>query len=411
MIGVKLKGKKEMSLTSPLERFEDVEKIYVPLEQGKVLVKPGQKVFVGEKVVQTKSGRYLFSSISGKVESPVMMRDKNNQRKKYLVVKNDFQDAKKREYDNENFDRFTKESFIDSLIENGIVGLGGDGFLSYLKYQGNINDFIINAVECEPYVTCDEMTTLYHVEEILKTIDCIMKLFSIETSYIVVKKKSFKLRELLITSTINYSHIKIIDIPNLYPLGWEKTLVRYIKHVDYEKTPLEKEILVHNISTVYAIYEALRYQKPLYERVVTFSGEGIKYPKNYIVRIGTKVEDILDQVGLTGNPFEFSLIAGGPMMGNAIQDDQLIIDATCHSILVLPALKEKESTCIHCGKCVNNCPVKLCPVLIYEYQKQKKSLKRLHPSRCIECGICSYLCPANINLREVVKQAKEKEEK
>lgn len=409
MIGVKLKANKEMSLSGNIESFDKVDTVYIPVTDSKIMVKENQKVTLGEQIA-VKDDIPIFSSVSGKVIGIIKMYSSNNQKIDCIQIKNDFKDQIKEEYDNENFGRFSKETFIENIKNAGILGLGGAGFPAYLKYQPNkkITTLIINAVECEPYITADQMNVTVNITQILKTLQAIIRIFEIDTCYIGVKKKNYKLREIFITATSKMPNIKVIDVPNLYPMGWEKSLVRYIKHIDYNNIPLEKGIVVSNVSTIYAIYEALRFQKPFYEHVVTFSGQGVKEPKNLLVRNGTRVGDILEKLKINGDDVDFYLIAGGPMMGSAVESDDLVIDSTLNSVLLLPIKDNKETTCLRCGKCVDNCPVKICPILVKESLKDKNALKRLHPERCIECGICSFICPAKINLREYVKKAKEK---
>lgn len=410
MIGVKINSKKDMSITNRLESFYKMDMVYIPVEGAKVLVKKNDKVLMGERIAVSNNGIYHFASVSGKVVDVVKMRNMKNKEIDCIKIKNDFKEEKIEEYDNDNFARYSKENFIESIKNAGIIGLGGAGFPTYLKYNTteDINTLIINAVECEPYITADYTTSLKHINEILKTLQTMIQLFDIESCYIGVKKKNYRLRELFVTAVAKFPKIKVVDVPNLYPMGWERSLVRYIKHVDYDKIPLEKGIVVSNISTIYAIYEALRYQKPLYEHVVTFTGEGFKNPKNLIVRTGTKVGDILNTLKVDGDDIDFSLVAGGPMMGEAISDDNLVIESSLNCILLLPTKEEKETTCLRCGKCVDNCPVKICPVLVKDNINDLDDLKRLYPNRCIECGICSFICPAKINLREYVRKAKEK---
>ena len=171
---------------------------------------------------------------------------------------------------------------------------------------------------------------------------------------------------------------------------------------------MEKGIIVNNVSTIYAIYEALKYKKPLTDRIITFTGENLKRPQNVLVKLGTSASEIIKKVGGLNNK-ETLFVAGGPMMGKEIPTDDIILNVNDNCILVLDKInKEIETTCIRCGKCVINCPAKLSPVLIKENINQKEKLKKLEPNRCVECGLCSYICPAKINLREKIKEAKQK---
>ena len=174
-------------------------------------------------------------------------------------------------------------------------------------------------------------------------------------------------------------------------------------NVEYNNLPIEQGIVVSNISTIYAIYEALKYNKPLIERVITFTGDGFKKPCNMLVKIGTKLSDIINEIGINDNTF---LVAGGPMMGVKV-DEELVVSANLNGVLCLNEKEDKRANpCIKCGKCVSVCPAKLSPVLIMENFNNKKELIPLKPQKCVECGLCSYICPANILVREYVKKAK-----
>ena len=151
------------------------------------------------------------------------------------------------------------------------------------------------------------------------------------------------------------------------------------------------------------MYEALKYHKPLIERIITFTGEGLKQPKNILVKIGTPLKEIMDSLGLEK---EAILVSGGPMMGVQVDED-MMISRNQNCILGIHFEKEQASECLKCGKCVNVCPAKLSPVLIMKNCKNKDKLKGLEPLKCIECGLCSYICPANLPVREFVKDAKE----
>ena len=190
-------------------------------------------------------------------------------------------------------------------------------------------------------------------------------------------------------------------------MGWERTLVQEVTGKQYNKLPIEKGIVVNNISTIYSIYESMKLNKPLIEKVVTFSGEKLNKKCNVLVKIGTPVKDVLDYLGVADNNI---MVSGGPMMGDIIDDDAVICNNQ-NCVLVLDKVINMSTKCLRCGKCVSVCPSKLSPVLIMnskcKTEKDKEKIKKLHPERCIECGLCSYICPSKINVRETVKNKKE----
>ena len=241
----------------------------------------------------------------------------------------------------------------------------------------------------------------------METIDAIREINGIDEAIIAIKETNIELKEIIDNYIGTYLKLKVELVPDIYPIGWEKSLVKYIKKTGYNLYPIEKGIVVNNVSTIYAIYEALKYHKPLTERIVTFTGENLKRPQNVMVKVGTSAQEIIEKIGGTKRK-EAIYIAGGPMMGKQIPTDDIIINNNDNCILVLDKIDFEESTkCTRCGKCVENCPAKLSPIIIKENLKHKEILKKLEPNKCVECGLCSYTCPAKINVRELVKHAKE----
>ena len=304
--------------------------------------------------------------------------------------------------------QYTKQEFLEKIQESGILGMGGSGFPTYVKYNTDtkIQTLIVNAVECEPYITADYTITKLKSEEILETIDAIMDICKIEEAFIAIKSYNTKLKTILDRYLGTYPKIKLALVKDIYPMGWERTLIHDIKKVEYKNLPIEKGMVVNNISTIYAIYQALKYNQPLTERIITITGENIKNPKNIIAKIGTPVADLIEQVG--GYQEEnVTLIAGGPMMGNSIDTNDLVVSGNLNCVLVLKKSKIKDPiACLRCGKCIEVCPAKICPVFIKDNINNLENLKQLDTNRCIECGLCSYICPSKINVREFVRNAK-----
>lgn len=405
MRGVHLKGSKK-NLTS-LKSYMKPNMIYIPLDSNKdyiIYVKKNDYVYKGTLVAKTK-GKFtqnLYSSVSGFVENIDMI-----DHVKSIIIKNDFKEKIEKKIEvKKDITKYTKSEFIELLKEQGIVGMGGAGFPTYVKYEaGNLKTLIVNAVECEPYITSDYSLANDRIEEILFGIDAIMEINHLEEAYIAIKKNNKGLKKIIETYLGTYVKIKVVEVPNLYPMGWERDVVKVVKKVTYDKLPSEQGIVVNNISTIYAIYQALKFHKPLIERVITVTGNMVKNPCNILVKIGTSVEEVISQISLKRNE-EVSLYLGGPMMG---QPGNLhsIITANVNAVMIDSYQKEEEKPCLRCSKCVQNCPAFIEPVLIKDSITNKEELQKLHPEQCIECGICSYICPAHIRLRDRVIEAKE----
>lgn len=405
MHGIHLKGSSKKLFK--LKSYVKPNKIYIPLESNKdyiVYVKKDDYVYKGTLVAKTKGNfiQNLYSSVSGFVEDIDIIDNV-----KYIIIKNDFKEKIERKIaEKKDITKYTKEEFIETIKELGIIGMGGAGFPTYVKYeQENLKTLIVNAVECEPFITSDYSLTNDRIEEILVCIDAIMEINNLSEAYIAIKKNNTKLKKIIDNYLGTYVKIKVVEVPNLYPMGWERNIIKYIKKVTYDKLPSEKGIVVNNISTIYAIYQALKFHKPLIERVITITGNMVKNPCNILVKVGTNIEELMSQISLKRNE-DVNLYLGGPMMGQPGNLNSVITGRV--NAIMIDAYKDiKEQTCLRCSKCVLNCPVSIEPVLIKENINNKEELKKLHPELCIECGICSYICPANIRLRDKVIEAKE----
>ncbi len=405
MKGLKIPRYKSVSTKTPLDIYNKPERVYIPTYNATVLVNKGDYVCKGSIIGKVKDNvkKLILSTVSGKVIDFEDHTIFNGNKVKCIVIENDFKETnvnnlKKQDKINE----ITKQEFIEILKNNGIVGLGGSGFPTYIKYNNeNINTLIVNAVECEPYITADYFIIKDKCQEILEVIDAIMEINNINESIIAVSSKS--LLDIINKYIGTYLKIKVVLVPSLYPMGWERNLIKELTNITYDKLPIEKYIIVNNISTIYAIYQALKLNKPLTERIVTFSGNGLKNSKNILVKIGTPVKELINYIGCDNK----ILIAGGPMMGENVED--LIVTPELNCVLILKNIKKEEvKNCLRCGKCVSVCPAKICPVLIKDNINNIEKLKQLNANKCINCGLCSYICPAKINVRESVRKAKEK---
>lgn len=306
---------------------------------------------------------------------------------------------------------YTKEEFLNVLKKYGVSGMSGGSFPTYIKYDCFLSALIVNAVECEPYITCDYTLGKLKYMEIIETINAIMKINNIRVCFLAINSKYQDMISLYLENTVNYPKIKIVSVADVYPLGWERELVKEITKVEYENYPQEKGIVVNNISTIYSIYEALKFNRSTDKRIVTITGERVKEPFNAILNIGTNISDILDKIELIdGEVIKF--VAGGPMMGRALPKTDLVVSSNLNSILFIDDIEDKKVyPCFRCGECIDACLVKIAPVLIKDNFNNINELKKLDPQKCIDCGICSFVCPSNIDVRSFVKRAKREVEK
>ena len=416
---MKIRGIKKFKELKQLHSYLKPQKIYIPLisqndKNITLLVKKGDYVFKGTIIGKRKGNLRIpiHSSVSGIVTGFEEHTYLNGEKIKCVEIENDFSEKQEtRASVKRILNKYTKEEFLELLKKCGIVG-SCSGFPTYIKYKNEITTLIVNAVNDEPYVSSDQIIIKEKCEEILEAIDSIMDICSIEECFIAVKKDNLDVKKIINNYIGTYLKIKIIEVPNDYATGWERNLVKFIKGATYKLSPCEKGIVVNNISTIYSIYEALKYNKPLTERVITITGDALSKPQNILVKNGTLVKDIIDQIGGLKKCRKIKFIAGGPMMGKSLPSDDLVVTPNLSCVVVLKDdTNEEEYDCIRCGKCVSACPAKLAPVLIKDNIGNEKMLKKLKPNRCIECGLCSYICPSKIDVRQYVKLANTKNER
>jgi electron transport complex protein RnfC len=412
--GIKVISNKEMSLKKDLAEYKRPEIVCIPLVNHskmdcECLVKIGDKVLKGDVIGRRDDNIELpiHSSVSGKV---INIEDRiylNGEKVKCVVIENDFREKQADlKGAKPKIDSYSKETFIELLKDCAVTGMGGSDFPTYIKYQTKLDTIVINAVECEPYITSDQMVVNLHADEILEAIDAIMEINKIKKGIIAIKENNLNMKAKFEQYLGTYPNISIALVRNVYPMGWEKQLIREVLGIEYEKLPSEKGIVVNNVTTIYAIYRALKHKKPLSSRIITLTGEATLKPQNILVKLGSSMKDVIAKYGGYKKVDKVRFVAGGPMMGTCIESDDLIVTKNLNCVLVIPDKEEVELPCIRCGRCIDACPAFICPVLIMNNVRDYKALKYLHPEKCIECGLCSYICPSKIRVRESVREAK-----
>lgn len=403
-------------VVTKIEKYNKPEVIYIPLEDKtgityKYIVKEGDYINKGQVVaVNEKTNFPIHSSVSGYASFGSNKIINTGKKVKCIAIENDFKEKyQKSKMLKKDLSTYTKEQFIEDLKENAIIGLGGSAFPTYLKYNNdNIKYLLVNGVECEPHISSDKALMYNYSENILEAIDAIITINKIKKAIVVIKESDKSSYEALSKYIGTYPNITIKTVKDIYPNGWERNVVKEALGVSYQKYPIEKGVVVSNVSTIYAIYEMLEYNRPLTERIVTFVGPGLKEKKNVKVKIGTLASEVIKNIDPYTNIKNPLFVAGGPMMGTSLPTDDVVITKDLNCILVLENNFPRNSECIRCGKCTSVCPVKLYPVLIMNNINKPNNLEELKPNKCIECGLCSYICPSKIEVREFVKAAREK---
>lgn len=410
-------GHKDLSLQVGPSEFLNPEFIYIPLVEGgtpcECLVKVGEKVKVGQ-VVAMKSGRFglpLHSSVSGEVTAiDKKMWHSSGMMVQMIEIKNDFNETLDPSIKPNDVASLTKEDIIRIAKDCGIVGLGGSGFPTYVKYQAPtpITTFIVNAVECEPFLTADYTLVKTQTKKLINGIKYAMKATGASNAYIAIKENKVEAIKIL-NENIADQNIKVFTLKDVYPAGWEKYIVQQITKRTYKALPSEVGVVLNNVATLVALSEAVENNMPLVKKLVTFTGKGLKHPQNVYVKIGAKTNDVIANIGGYEPNLDLQFIAGGLMTGNAIMFDSLVINRALGSIIVLPQPKQAPLLpCLGCGKCCANCPVFLSPIEIKRVldAKNNDKLAELRADKCIQCGLCSYVCPSRIELTEATSKAR-----
>ncbi|MFQ5681056.1 MAG: electron transport complex subunit RsxC [Candidatus Omnitrophota bacterium] len=400
------------------------DKVYLPLAQhvGKpcnvLEVKPGDVVRVGQRLAVADGGLFapLHSSVSGKVVAvqdyyhPVLSRTKA------VVIQRDAAMAEEgfSAIDEKEVSSFTPQKLREIIRDAGVVGMGGAAFPAHIKLSPPqpVDSFILNGAECEPYLNSDNRLMIENAREILQGVRVIVKILGVKNAYIAIEdNKPRAIREF--RKKIGYGKspaLKVLETK--YPQGAEKQLIYSVlrRRVPAGKLPFDVGVVVHNVATAFAIFEAVYKRKPLYERIVTVTGEVLERPGNLRVRLGTPIKDLIAVCGPLRRPAK-KIIMGGPMMGLAQPSDEVpVIKGTSGVVLLADddVRARPEKVCLRCGKCVRNCPMGLRPALISIAASQGKwgLAKEYGALNCVECGLCAYNCPANRNVVQWVRQVK-----
>jgi electron transport complex protein RnfC len=393
---------------------------YIPLSQhtGKpctAQVKIGDSVLLGQRIASSQAQIYapIHASVSGKVVAIEDWPHPLSGRGKAIVIENDGLDRPEAtgHRSQEEIERLTPDEIRKIVFEAGIVGLGGAAFPTHIKLAPPqpVDTLLINGAECEPFLTADYRLMLEKTQEIIKAAELLGKCLGAKEVYLAIEDNKPEAIEKFRSQNTKF---KIKVLKSYYPQGGEKQLIKNIlgKEVPSGKLPFDIGVVVQNVATVFAVYEAVYQRKPLYERVITVTGSCLSRPKNLLVRIGTPIKDLIDFCGpLTQEPAK--IVIGGPMMGIAqFSTDTPVIKSTTGVILFneKEAKDIEESFCIRCGNCVKECPMGLMPCLINLAAEKGmwQEAKKYGLLDCIECGLCSYVCPANRRIIQTIKRAK-----
>jgi len=403
------------------------ESVYIPLSQSLgapsvPIVNKGDRVKTGQLIAKGEAfiSANIHSSVTGVVEKIDEWIDASGYRKKAIIIKTEPDEWEEGILPQNQLNPtivLSKEEIIQRIKEKGIVGMGGATFPTHVKLsipQGKKAEYlIINGVECEPYLTSDHRLMLEKGEEILIGIQILMKAIDVNKAIIGIEANKLDAIEHLTKLSAKYQGIEVQGLKLKYPQGAEKQLIKALvnREVPSGKLPIEVGCVVQNVGTAFAVYEAVQFNKPLIDRVVTISGKNFN-GGNFLVRIGTPIKALIDKCGGLPENTE-KIINGGPMMGKALVSTDVPVTKGTSGILVFTSEMSHRMpvyNCIRCGKCVSVCPMGLEPILLEKIVENNKweMAEKEHILDCIECGSCQYTCPAGRPLLDMIRLGKNK---
>lgn len=418
----------KLSENSPIEVFPLPKQVSIPVNQNLGapsvplvnkgdMVKAGQMIAKGEAFISSN----VHSSVSGKVLKIDDMIDHTGYKRKAIVINVDgdeWETSVDRGTNLRGEITLTREEIIKKIHEMGVVGMGGATFPSHVKLMvpdGKKPEYlIINGVECEPYLTADHRLMLEKGEEVLVGTQILMKGLGVEKAIIGIENNKPDAIRHMQELAAKYPSISVQALKVRYPQGGEKQLINALlgREVPSGKLPIEVGCVVNNVGTAYAVYEAVQKNKPLVERVVTVTGYTVAKPSNFLVRIGTPIQELLAkaEADLENSA---KIVNGGPMMGKALNSLDVPVVKGTSGILVFPAdrsLRVEQRTCIRCGRCVSVCPMGLEPILLAQYAERGMwDLAEVNMIMdCMECGSCQYTCPSGRPLLDYIRLGKSK---
>lgn len=407
------------SLKSKTKKLEivslaDPADFYLPLKSFGGNMEP--VVSVGETVKKFQLLARSNGAFSSRLHAPasgIFEGIENIEGSVFLKLKNNFQEAEFPSDETSDPTKLSVSAIIQKIERNGIEGAGGATFPTHLKYdtKQKINTFILNAAECEPYLSADYALLSQETQPIFQVLELLQNTFGIAKIVIGIERQHKELKLLL---EQNFSDFQINGsvnlLPDEYPQGGELQLIKSItgKELPKGSIPAQHGILVNNVGTIRAMHDAIFYNRPFVDRVITISGENAKTIGNFKVKIGTPVEFLLKETGQK-NIGKQTTILGGPMMGKAVKDLRMPISKGSGGLLLIPDNRHEPGNCIHCGYCSDVCPQRLMPMEFVrpETRSNRENLLSLHLQDCIECGACAYICPSNVPLMPSIFDGKQ----
>lgn len=418
--GVHPSERKEFSEHLALTRFPEPKTAVISMSQhlgapATPIVQVGDTVKVGQKIGEASAfiSAPVHSSVSGTVVAvePRLHATRGGEVMAVVIEsdgKNTLHESVK---PNKGYEELTPDEIIEIVREAGIVGMGGAGFPTAVKLKPNkpIEAVLLNGCECEPLLTADHRVLLEFADDIIYGLKAVLKTVDAQKGIIVIEDNKPDAIALMEEKLADCDNIEVVTAKTKYPQGAEKTLIKRVmgRTVPKGGLPADVGVVVSNISTVKAIADAIRTGMPLIERVATVTGEKIKNPGNYIVKIGTSVKEMIDYCGGTTDD-DVMIKMGGPMMGFELTDLNVPMMKGSNGIIAIDTDKTQAVECIKCGRCVDVCPMELSPLYFAKYADEQnwQGMKDKNVMDCVECRSCEFICSSKIPLVSKIKAGK-----
>lgn len=411
---------KELSKAKPIKDCLPGKELVYPLSQhigapAKPIVEKGERVLAGQKIAETGGfvSSPIYSSVSGNVTEIGKRLNNMGNIVDAIVVENDGQYESVERQPAVSLDSLTKEEIIKKIQDGGVVGMGGAGFPTHVKLSpkepDKIEYVLVNGAECEPYLTSDYRRMMEQPELVVGGLRCILKLFDNAKGCICIEDNKPDCIAIMTEAVKDEPRMEVKTLKTKYPQGAERCLINAVtgREINSSMLPADAGCVVDNVDTVCAVYNAVIEGRPVMEKIVTVTGDGIAEPQNFRVKTGTNMAELIEAAGGLKGSVE-KVISGGPMMGFAMYDYHVPIVKTSSAILCLTkdeVTANEESACINCGRCVSGCPARLVPSHLATYANEGREdlFVKFNGMECVECGCCSFACPAKRPLTQSIR--------